>query len=148
MAIRPATANDAGTIRDLVRRAYDKYVARIGRQPKPMTADYPVLIEDGVVRVLTQDSNIVGVLVLLDRADHLLLDNVAVDPAHQGKGFGKVLLAFAEHEARNRGYDQVRLYTNELMTENIMLYRSLGYRETHRAETAGYRLVHMQKAVF
>lgn len=147
MAIRTATAAEADTVRDLVHRAYGKYIAVLSRPPLPMTTDYPALTEDGVVWVLTQDGAIVGVLVLLDRPDHLLLENVAVDPAHQRKGYGKVLLAFAEREARERGHDQICLYTNELMTGNIALYRSLGYRETHREETSGRSLVFMAKPV-
>jgi ribosomal protein S18 acetylase RimI-like enzyme len=147
VAIRIASAAEADTVRDLVHRAYRKYVAVLGRPPLPMTADYPALIEEGVVRVLTQDGAIIGVLVLIDRPDHLLLDNVAIDPPHQGKGYGKVLLAFAEREARERGYDRIRLYTNELMTSNIALYRSLGYRETHREGEDGFRRVFMAKPV-
>lgn len=147
MAIRTATEPEADIVRELVHRAYRQYVTLLGRPPLPMTADYLALIEEGVVWVLTQDSAIVGVLVLLDRPDHLLLENVAVDPAHQRNGYGKVLLAFAEREARERGHDQIRLYTNELMTGNIALYRSLGYRETHREEISGRSLVFMAKPV-
>lgn len=147
MAIRTATAAEADTVRDLVHRAYQKYVAVLGRPPLPMTANYPALIEEGVVWVLTQDGAIVGVLVLLDRPDHLLLENVAVDPEHQRKGYGKILLAFAEREARERGHDQIRLYTNALMTGNIALYRSLGYREIHREGEDGFRRVFMTKPV-
>lgn len=147
MAIRTATEPEADIVRELVHRAYRKYLALLGRPPLPMTADYLALIEEGVVWVLTQDSAIVGVLVLLDRPDHLLLENVAVDPAHQRKGYGKVLLAFAEREARERGHDQIRLYTNELMTGNIALYRSFGYRKTHCEEISGGNLVFMVKLV-
>ena len=147
MAIRTATEIEANIVRELVHRAYRKYVTLLGRPPLPMTADYLALIEDGVVWVLTQDSAIVGMLVLLDRPDHLLIENVAVDPVHQRKGYGKVLLAFAEREARERSHDQIRLYTNELMTENIALYRSFGYREMHREEISGGRLVFMAKPV-
>jgi ribosomal protein S18 acetylase RimI-like enzyme len=147
MAIRTAAPAEASLIRDLVHRAYRKYVDLLHRAPLPMLADYPALIEEGVVWVLTQDSVIVGILVLLDRPDHLLLENVAVDPEHQRGGYGKVLLAFAEREARERGYDLIRLYTNELMTENVTFYRSLGYYETHRDETNGIRLVCLAKPV-
>lgn len=147
MAIRPADAHDADTVQRVVVRAYQAYVARIGRSPQPMTMDYAALIQGGDVRVLTQDSAIVGVIVLSDRPDHLLIDNVAIDPIHQRKGYGKVLLAFAEQEARNRDHWQVRLYTNEAMTESLALYRSLGYRETHRATEDGYRRIYLSKAL-
>ena len=38
--LRQAVATDAPAIRDLTRAAYAKWVPLIGREPKPMTADY------------------------------------------------------------------------------------------------------------
>ena len=38
--LRRATPSDAAAIRDLTREAYAKWVPLIGREPKPMTADY------------------------------------------------------------------------------------------------------------
>jgi pimeloyl-ACP methyl ester carboxylesterase len=37
------------------------------------------------------------------KSDHLLLDSIAVSPSHQGKGFGRQLLEFAEAEALRQG---------------------------------------------
>jgi ribosomal protein S18 acetylase RimI-like enzyme len=58
--------------------------------------------------------------------------NVAVLSAEQGKGYGGRLLAFAEEEAKRRGYSEVRLYVNALMRENIALYQHAGYSEVER----------------
>ena len=88
-----------------------------------------------------------GVLVLRPAAGHLLVWSVAVDPAFQGKGVGRRLLAFAEEEARRRGLAEVRLFTNELMTENIDFYRRLGFEETERRTEGTYRRVFFRKAV-
>ena len=38
--LRPAAEPDAGPIEALVTAAYEKYVAIIGRKPKPMLANY------------------------------------------------------------------------------------------------------------
>ena len=57
------------------------------------------------------------------------------------------LIAFAERIARDRGLGAIRLYTNEAMTENIALYRRLGFVETGRREEAGFRRVYMAKAL-
>lgn len=84
---------------------------------------------------------------LEDDGNALLLDNVAVSPSAQGKGYGRTLVAFAEEEARRRGRGEVRLYTNLLMTENIVLYGRLGYRETGRVSEKGYERVYMAKAL-
>jgi GNAT superfamily N-acetyltransferase len=39
---------------------------------------------------------VVGLIVLIEEADHVLVENVAVDPGRQGEGIGRALLAFAE----------------------------------------------------
>ncbi len=88
-----------------------------------------------------------GVLVLEGRADHLLIDNVAVEPERRGKGDGRALLGFAEVEARRRGLPEVRLYTNEKMERNIALYAARGYAETERRQEEGFRRVFMAKRV-
>jgi ribosomal protein S18 acetylase RimI-like enzyme len=75
----------------------------------------------------------------------MLLDNIAVDPACQGAGLGRELLAFAEQTARAAGHDVIRLYTNAAMTENIALYTRIGYAETHRVGEKGFRRVYMEK---
>jgi N-acetylglutamate synthase-like GNAT family acetyltransferase len=97
-----------------------------------------VLEEAGAVR---------GVLVLEQHADHLLLENVAVEPARRGEGEGRALLDFAEAEARRRGLPEVHLYTNALMERNIALYAALGYVESERRREEGFRRVFMAKRV-
>ena len=42
--IRIANIADIGAIRDLTRAAYAKWVPLIGREPRPMTADYEAAI--------------------------------------------------------------------------------------------------------
>ncbi len=75
----------------------------------------------------------------------MLLDNIAVVPAAQGKGLGRRLLAFAETAARNENLPAIRLYTNQAMTENVALYTRIGYVETHRGEENGFHRVYMTK---
>ena len=144
----PARPEDAPAIHQLVQGAYGHYVARMGKPPGPMLDDYGRRVADGQVWVLEEDGRLAGVLVLED-AGHgaLLLDNVAVAPFAQGKGYGRALVAFAEAEARRRGHDEVRLYTHVLMTENQALYARLGFRETGRVSEKGYERVYMAKTL-
>lgn len=146
--IRPAYPDDAEAVSQLVRDAYGHYAARLGKPPAPMLDDYPRRIANGQVWVLEEGGQLAGVLVLEDtQVGALLMDNVAVAPALQGKGHGRVLVAFAEAEAHRRGYGEVRLYTNVLMTENLALYGRLGFRETSRVSERGYERVYMAKAL-
>ena len=131
VTVRPAVPADAEAVGELVRAAYAHYVARIGREPYPLTLDYAVVVAAGQTWVALQSGRLVGVLVLEHADDHVLVENLAVLPEVQGAGIGSRLLRHAEDEARARGVPQVRLYTHELMTENRAYYPRRGYRETH-----------------
>jgi N-acetylglutamate synthase-like GNAT family acetyltransferase len=146
-SIRRATTADLPAIHQVITDAYTKYVERIGRPPAPMTADYAAALEHSRVWVLVSDHDIVGALVTEDRADHLLLEMVAVVPTAQGNGHGARLLDRAERDAEELGLPEVRLYTNEAMTENLTFYPRHGYRETGRAIEDGFRRVYFSKAV-
>jgi ribosomal protein S18 acetylase RimI-like enzyme len=111
-----------------------------------MLDDYGALIAEGAVNVLEEaDGTIAAILVLRPKTDHLLLDNIAVRPDLQGRGFGRQLIAVAEDETRRLGHDELRLYTHEKMTENFALYKRLGFVETGRGREAGYDRVFMTK---
>jgi ribosomal protein S18 acetylase RimI-like enzyme len=142
--IRRAVAGEADVLRDVVHAAYAPYVARIGKPPGPMLDDYARRIADGQAWVLEDAGRIVGILVLEEQADAFLLDNIAVRPECQGSGHGRALMAFAEVEAMRRGWQEIRLYTHVLMTENQALYRRLGYVETGRVTEKGFDRVYMQ----
>jgi GNAT superfamily N-acetyltransferase len=143
--IRAATAADAERVQSIVDTAYGHYIARIGKPPGPMLDDYAKRIADQQAWVMEDDGRIVGILVLEDGPPGLLLDNIAVLPDSQSKGFGRALIGFAEGEARRRGFGEIHLYTHALMSENIALYRRLGFVETHRGSEKGYDRVYMTK---
>ncbi|HEV2336432.1 MAG TPA: GNAT family N-acetyltransferase [Stellaceae bacterium] len=145
---RPAQPQDCAAVEAIVRAAYSVYIERIGKRPGPMLDDYTRLIDQGTVSVI-EDANgaIAALIVLLPQPNHLLLDNIAVRPDRQGQGLGRRLVAFAQSEARRLGYAELRLYTHAMMTENIALYRRLGFRETGRGREAGYDRVFMAKCV-
>ena len=145
LEIRPARREDATAITECVAAAYRHYIDRLGRPPGPMLDDYRKVIQQHHVLVLVDGTNIVGVLVLIRQTRSLLLDNVAVHPAYQGRGLGRQLMALAEKEARRVGLTTVTLYTNERMTENLELYKRLGYMETERKTEQGYQRVYMRK---
>lgn len=143
--IRPARASDIKVVLAIVTDSFTPYLERMDREPAPMLADYASHISAGNVWVAEADGQVVGVLVLLPAADHLLLDVVAVSPTAQGRGIGKLLLTFADDHARALGLDEVRPFTNEMMTENLTYYPRHGFVETHRAIDDGYRRVFFSK---
>ena len=145
--IRPAVVGDCVAIVACVHAAYTKYIVRMGAEPAPMLADYPGLIARGVIHVLDERATgeLRGLIVLWPTDEAMFVDNVAVDPRCQGRGLGRQLLAFAEQQARSSGLAEVRLYTNEAMTENLAFYARLGFEETRRRFDDGYNRVFLRK---
>lgn len=151
IAIRPARAEDEAPLRELAQRAYEPWVAVIGRRPAPMDDDYARHIAAGEVFVLEMGAPEAGssgpaaFCVLVDGGDHLLIDSIAVAPGRQGAGLGRALIGFAEATARARGLPELRLFTHERMASNIALYARLGFVETHCAVQAGFARVFMAR---
>jgi ribosomal protein S18 acetylase RimI-like enzyme len=145
ITIRPAAEADAETLRGIAVAAYQHYVPRMGRAPAPMTADYPGAARRGQAWVAGEDGEVAGFVILIAQPGYLLLENVAVLPAAQGRGVGARLLALAEEQARGLGLPEVRLYTNEAMTENLAYYPRHGYTETHRSQQDGFHRVFFRK---
>ncbi len=142
-AIRPAGPDDLDAVRRIARAAYARYVPRIGREPAPMVADFAASIAAGQLWVAGVP--VAGFLVGYPRGDHWHLENVAVDPAAQGTGLGRALIAHAEAVARAAGAQAVELYTNAQMTENRSLYPRLGYTETGTRMEGGFDRVYYRK---
>ncbi|KAA0085543.1 N-acetyltransferase [Mycolicibacterium sp. P9-64] len=145
--LRRATIDDIGAVTALVAESFEKYVERIGKPPAPMLTDYAEMLDTSRIWVVAQGAAVIAVLVTQDQGDHLLLDTVAVSPSAQGGGYGRRLLELAERDATEQGLRELRLVTNEAMTENLVFYPRHGYRETHRAVQDGYRRVFFSKTV-
>jgi GNAT superfamily N-acetyltransferase len=146
LVIRAAGPGDLPDVERITDAAFGPYIERIGDRPVPMDEDYAALIGAGAVRVAVQDGVVVGHCVLLPQPGHLLLDVVAVDPAWRGRGVGGRLIAHAEEVAAS-GHGRIELYTHRLMTENIELYRHLGYREVTASPPDPIPRVHFVKVL-
>jgi ribosomal protein S18 acetylase RimI-like enzyme len=143
--VRKAREDEVDVVRALVEEAYAHYVVRIGRRPGPMDDDYAARLRDSLVDVIGEDGEVLGLVVLIDEGNALLVENVAVRPSAQGCGVGRALLAHAEGTAASLGRDELRLYTHSLMTENIALYTRLGWHETERRTEGGFTRVFFAK---
>ena len=144
-ALRRATPADAETITELVAAAYRHYEPLLGRTPMPMLVHYADALREHEIWVLELDGRLIGVIELEPRSDHLWVENVAVAPGEQGRGFGRLLLRHAEVEANRLGLREIGLLTNERYVDNIAMYTRYGYRETHRVPYQGTDLVFFRK---
>lgn len=135
--IRLANETDAGAIRDLTRAAYAKWVPLIGREPKPMGADYQAAVRNHRFDLLYVDGVLAGLIETIDEKTQLLIENVAISPDFQGRGLGSKLMAHAEGVAAALGHSRIWLYTNQRFTENLTLYLKLGYRIDREEDIGG-----------
>ena len=111
-----------------------------------MVADFEAQIAAGSVYVATgADGDFHGFIVFFPEDQHILLENVAVLPSVAGQGIGKTLIHFCEDEGRRRGFEIVRLYTNEKMTENLLIYPRLGYDKVARRTEEGFHRIYYEK---
>jgi GNAT superfamily N-acetyltransferase len=147
VAIRPALPGDAPSIAACVCEAYVHYIERIGKQPGPMLEDYADVIRQFQVHVAVAGGKVVGAIVLKVTDEGFYIDNVAVRPLVKGKGIGRLLLEFAEAEARRQRYQSIYLATHELMTENRTLYSRIGYGEYDHRIVNEYPRVFFRKTL-
>ncbi len=145
--IRHAEPTDLDSIRACAEAAYTRYVERIGRKPAPMVADFAAAMAQGQLQVIETEDGIAGFVVFYARGDHLHLENVAVDPAYQGRGLGSRLVEHVEDSARRQGLPRIELYTNAKMSENLALYPRLGYRQFDRRVEDGFDRVYFVKTL-
>ena len=145
-SIRMAVGGDASEIRRIAREAYAKYIPRIGREPAPMVADYDADVAAQRAVVIEADAKLCGYMVAWPESDAYFIENIGIEPQHQGSGLGRLLIEHAVSEARRAGLDALSLYTNEAMTENLAMYAHIGFLETHRLSEHGFRRVFMRWA--
>ncbi len=164
--ITPAVPTHTTAIKSLFTAAFTKYIERMGKPPAPMLADYTNL--DGVFVLLTAatpsssstqfipnpsldagNDTVLGSITLTEdpETDSIKVNNLVVDPAAQGRGYGRALIEFAEARAREAGREAVSLATNVKMVENIGLYKKLGFVEVGRGMENGYERVFMRKVL-
>ena len=146
--MRRATPADARTVRDLTRAAYAKWIPLIGREPKPMAANYDRAVVDHIIDLYEENDAPVALIEVIPQASCLLIENIAVLPTQQGKGLGDLLLIHAETIARALHLSELRLYTNAAFISNIEFYARRGFQEFRREPfPAGGVTVHMKKMI-
>src|ERR1700710_2458174 len=68
--LRQGVAADADAIRGLTRAAYAKWVPVIGREPKPMTADYAAALTQHRFDLLHVDGKLAALIETVAQAEH------------------------------------------------------------------------------
>lgn len=146
--MRRANDHDYDVVVRLQRSAFAPNRELLGVAPLPLLADYRVVLREKKVWLAVDDvrvDRVAGVLVLEPREADLMIESIATDPDAQGTGLGRAMLAFAEQQAAERGYDTVRLYTGSVLTHLTDWYARHGY-QIERVEVLSDRsITHMMK---
>jgi ribosomal protein S18 acetylase RimI-like enzyme len=143
--IRVAKLHEAGAIAAIVMAAYAKWVPLLGREPMPMLVDYDKAVREHRFDLAVENSTILGLIETVPHPDHLWIDNVAVRPEAQGRGIGRMLLAFTEERAIAAGHPELRLVTNGVFESNIALYTRLGFVVDRIEDFRNGKAVYMRK---
>ncbi len=89
------------------------------------------MMEKGTILVAEDRSCLLlGCVYVEVRGEHGYMGQLAVDPAHQRAGLGRVLVEAAENHLRARGCKAVDIVVLSLRPELPPIYRSIGYIET------------------
>ena len=130
--MRRAGQADAAAIRALTRAVYAKWIASIGRAPRPMTADYDRAVRDHWIDLLEVDGELLALIEMIPAPDHLWVQNIAVVESRQRSGLGRLLLEHAAEIALQSGLREIRLNTNAAFAANLSFYRHMGFLELSR----------------
>src|SRR5277367_1220287 len=145
LPLRRAGAADAQAVLALTRIAYSQWIPLIGREPKPMTADYERAVAEHMIDLWEDSGELLALIEMIPEANFLLVENIAVRPGQQGRGVGTRLL---KQLALSLGFDNVRLYTNSAFESNLQFYARRGYQEFQRVTVApGGVAVHTRKRI-
>ncbi len=102
---------------------------------------------EGPVWIAIANNNIVGTVAAVVKQDSLYVFSMAVLPAAQGQGIGRLLLEAAENYARTQGCNRLFLSTTPFLTDAIRLYERFGFERTDEGpdELFGTPLFTMEK---
>jgi ribosomal protein S18 acetylase RimI-like enzyme len=143
--LRVAGREDAAAIAALTREAYAKWVDVIGREPLPMQVDYTEALQRHRFDLLFVGDALAGLIETVADGEFLLIENLAVRPLWQNRGYGGELLRWAESYADQTGLRGLRLYTNQRFTQNIRFYERFGFVTEREAPHGGGVIVYMRK---
>jgi ribosomal protein S18 acetylase RimI-like enzyme len=155
ISLRRATAGDAqaiGAVFDASVRVSWSFLGERARRPMFSPDDWDKLVVDhappNVLLVATDEADrVVGYTAVHPDDGEMFL--LFVDPAHAGRGIGRILLSAAHDALRAAGCNEAFLFTHEQNERALAVYASAGYRpdgsiretEFHGVPTRELRLV-------
>lgn len=133
---RLTPTDDFAVILALITRAFAGMHARIDPPSSLQSLTIESLQSSGEVWAIGHPPH--ACMILTPHPDHLYLGKLAIDPAHQGHGLARTLIALAETRARHLNLPQIQLLTRVELTENHHAFTALGFTQTATFTHAGH----------
>ena len=99
------------------------------------------------VDILLSGAVPVALVVYVRKPADIYIDNLAVEPDAQGKGYGRHLLAHVEQVARHEKISTLTLLTNAAFAGNVSYYQACGFGVDRTELFMGGTTVYMSKCV-
>jgi ribosomal protein S18 acetylase RimI-like enzyme len=145
IGLRRATPDDAqaiGAVFDAAVREGWAYLGELVQEPLFAPEDWDRLVADhrppNVLLVATDENErVVGYAAVHPEDGEMFL--LFVDPAHGGRGIGRLLLDAAHDALRAAGCSQAYLFTEERNERALAVYERAGYRPDGSARESEFR---------
>ena len=145
-SIRMATDADGPRIIPIVNAAFA--VESFIEGPRTDDAQMAELMQSGEFLILEDDASleddagrVMASIYVEPHGGRGYFGMLAVDPARQGLGLGRVMVEAAENHCRDRGCQYMDIAVLSPRAELVPFYNELGYFETAREPFAGAHLV-------
>jgi ribosomal protein S18 acetylase RimI-like enzyme len=142
--VAPANENDIPALNILINSAYRGDSSKQGWTTEADLLDGIRTDEESLKELMSQEGSVIlkftegnqvcGCVHLKQEGNKLYLGMLTVSPQLQNKGIGKILLAAAEDEARNRNCIAVFMSVISIRTELINWYKKHGYVDTEKTK--------------
>lgn len=141
LRLREAGAEDVPALVSLINAAY-QVEAFFLAGPRTSAAEVEEMRRSGGFLLAEQeDKGVVGCVYVGRRGERGYFGLLSVDPALQGRGLGRRLVAAAEERLRHQGHREVEILVVDVRTELLPFYDGLGYRRVGDEPFAeGYEL--------
>ena len=102
----------------------EPYDEKILSNPKQYVID-----PGGFIFFAKYNTEIVGVVSLINQKTFFELSKMAVSPKYQGFKIGQQLMDFTINFAKEKGWDSITLYSHRSLKAAIQLYTKVGFKE-------------------
>ena len=127
--VREATAEDCARLIPLINSAFSIETFLEGTRTDDVRL--AAMMKEGSILVAEDESGVLLACVYIEvQGSRGYLGQLAVDPAHQGKGLGRVMVEAAEERLRLHGCEAVDITVLSMRPDLPPLYRRFGYVET------------------